>query len=325
MANPCDPAHDARRPADQATPAPGPPRGQTDRGRRAALVGLCINVVLVVAKLTAGIIGHSYALVADAIESSTDIFGSLIVWGGLRVTARPADEDYPYGYGKAESLAAAMVALMLLGAAFGIAVAAVGEIVTPHHLPAPFTLIVLGAVIVVKELLFRKVLKIGRETGSIAVSADAWHHRSDALTSGAAFLGITVALCGGPGWESADDWAALAAAFMIAVNGALLLRAAIRDLMDRMPEGPHAERIATAARGVEGVQAIEKLRVRRFGTQYFVDLHVQAEPSLSLSAAHRLSGKVKGAIRAANPNVSGVLVHMEPFEETAVTTSETMA
>src|SRR3954452_15265368 len=107
-------------------------------GMRAALTGLLVNAALVVVKLLAGILGHSYALVADAIESSTDIFSSLIVWGGLRITTRPADEDYPYGYGKAETLAAAVVSLMLLGAAIGIAVAAVGEIVTPHRPPAPF-------------------------------------------------------------------------------------------------------------------------------------------------------------------------------------------
>lgn len=282
---------------------------------RAALTGLGINAVLVAVKLTAGILGHSYALIADAIESSADIASSLIVWGGLRITTRPPDEDYPYGYGKAEPLAAAVVSLMLIGAALGIAVAAVSEIVTPHHTPAPFTLAVLALVVVVKEALSRKVLELGQETGSTAVKADAWHHRSDALTSTAAFIGISVALWGGPGWESADDWAALVAAAIIAVNGVLLLRPAIRDLMDRMPDGLPVVMIATAARSVTGVLDIEKLRVRRLGTDYFVDLHVQAEPTLPLRDAHILSGKVKGAIRATFPQVTGVLVHMEPYEQ----------
>ncbi|SIO28394.1 cation diffusion facilitator family transporter [Singulisphaera sp. GP187] len=280
----------------------------------AALTGLGVNAALVVVKLTAGILGHTYALVADAIESSADIFSSLIVWGGIRITTRPPDEDYPYGYGKAETLAAAVVSLMLIGAALGIAIAAVGEIVTPHHTPAPFTLAVIAVVVVVKEILSRKVFKIGQETGSTAVKADAWHHRSDALTSAAAFIGIAVAVWGGPGWESADDWAALVAAAIIAFNGVLLLRPAIRDLMDRMPEELPTEKIAAAARSVIGVQAIEKLRVRRLGTEYFVDLHVQAEPTLPLRDAHILSGKVKGAIRSAFPDVVGVLVHMEPYE-----------
>jgi cation diffusion facilitator family transporter len=292
---------------------------QAERGMRAALTGLMVNMAMVIAKLVAGIAGHSYALVADAIESSTDVFSSLIVWGGLRITTRPADEDYPYGYGKAETIAAVAVSLMLLGAALGIAVAAAGEIVTPHHAPAPYTLVVLAVVVLVKEVLSRRVLRVARETGSTAVQADAWHHRSDALTSASAFIGISVALWGGPGWESADDWAALAAAVLIALNGAFLLRSTIRDLMDRMPEGPIVTEIAAAAEGVKGVQAIEKLRVRKLGTEYFVDLHVQADPALSLHDAHILSGKVKGAIRSAVPGVAGVLIHMEPFEGESIT------
>jgi len=287
---------------------------QATCGMRAALTGLLVNDALVVVKLLAGIIGDSYALVADAIESSTDIFSSLIVWGGLHITTRPADEDYPYGYGKAETLAAAVVSLMLLGAALGIAVAAVGEILTPHHAPAPFTLGVLVVVVLVKETLSRRVFRVGQETGSTAVKADAWHHRSDAITSAAAFVGIAIALWGGEGWESADDWAALVASAIIAFNGARLLRPAIQDLMDRVPADLDIERITAAARSVEGVRAIEKLRVRRVGAEYFIDLHVQTDPMSPLREAHILSGKVKGAIRAAVPSVAGVLIHMEPFE-----------
>src|SRR4051812_4229134 len=241
---------------------PGRQPGTRDAlGMRAALTGLLVNAALVVVKLLAGILGHSYALVADAIESSTDLFSSLIVWAGLRITTRPADEDYPYGYGKAETLAAAVVSLMLLGAALGIAVSAARQAFTPHRTPAAYTLVVLAAVILVKEVLSRRVLRVGDETGSSAVKADAWHHRSDALTSAAAFVGIAVALRGGPGWESADDWAALVAAGIIALNGWLLLRSAFRDLMDRMPEGPLSNQIAAAATGVDGVRAIEKLMV----------------------------------------------------------------
>lgn len=284
------------------------------RGMRAALVGLLINAGLVLVKLLAGILGHSYALVADAVESSTDIVSSLIVWTGLRITTRPADEDYPYGYGKAETLAAVAVAVLLIVAALGIAVAAVHQVLTPHPTPAAYTLGVLAAVIVIKEILSRRVLRVGDELGSTAVQADAWHHRSDALTSAAAFVGIAIALWGGPGWESADDWAALLASGVIATNGGLLLRSALRDLMDRMPEGPLGQHIAEAATSVAGVRAIEKLMVRRLGMEYFVDLHVQADPWLPLRDAHVLSGRVKGAIRSAIPGVSGVLIHMEPFE-----------
>lgn len=279
---------------------------------RMAQVGMLVNTLLAIVKLLAGIVGHSYALVADAIESSADVFSSLVVWRGLRLAAREADERYPFGYGKAESLAAATVGLMLLGAAAGIAVLSVREILTPHHLPAPYTLGVLVAVIVVKEILFRTVLKVGAEVESSAVRADAWHHRSDAITSAAAFVGIAVALW--TGIPQADDWAALVAAAVIAVNGFLILRPALADLMDRAPRPELLEEIERAAREVPGVLATEKLRVRRAGLSLLVDLHVQADPALSLHDAHILSGTVKSAIRLAHPTVEAVLVHMEPYE-----------
>lgn len=285
------------------------------RGIRSAQAGLLTNAGLAIAKLIAGVLGHSYALVADAIESTADIFSSMIVWGGLRISGRSADEDYPFGYGKAEPLAAAIVSLMLLGAAILIGVQSVQEILTPHHAPAKFTLVVLVGVIAIKELLFRKVFTVGMEVGSTAVRADAWHHRSDAITSAAAFVGISIALIGGRGWESADDWAALVASAIIFYNGVRILRPAIADLMDHAPDTSLSQRVAAAAESVEGVQAIEKLRVRKVGINYYVDIHVQAVPQISLYEAHVLSGKVKSAIRAAVPAVLGVIVHMEPFEE----------
>lgn len=286
------------------------------RGIRAALTGLLVNTGLVAVKLLSGILGNSYALIADALESSLDIFSSLIVWRGLRITSRPRDEVYPFGYGKAEPLATAIVSLMLLGAALGIAVAALREIITPHHMPAPFTLVVIAAVVLVKETLFRRVLNVGSEIGSSVVKADAWHHRSDAITSSAAFIGISVALWGGPGWEAADDWAALVAAAVIAFNGVRLLRPAVDELMDRTPDPQVIAVIESAAYAVDGVRRIEKLRVRKLGTEYQADLHVQADPALSLHEAHILGGRVKGAIRAAIPAATDVLIHMEPFENT---------
>lgn len=283
------------------------------QGVRAAQTGLVVNIVLVLVKLISGIVGHSYALVADAIESSTDIFSSLIVWGGLQVAARPADELHPYGHGKAESLAAAAVAVMLLGAAIGIAVTAIREIITPHHAPMPFTLFVVAGVVVIKEVLFRTVLKVGDTIESTSVKTDAWHHRSDALTSLAAFVGISLALWGGPGWESADDWAALLASFIIAFNGVRFLMTAVHELMDRLPSEGIMEQIIAAAHSVPGVLATEKERVRKFGVDYLVDLHVQANPGMSLYEAHVLSGKVKAAIREAVPAAAEVLIHMEPY------------
>ena len=283
-------------------------------GIRTAQLGALVNTLLAVVKFVAGVLGHSYALIADAVESTADILSSVIVWGGLQIAARDADEEFPFGYGKAESLAGAIVALMLLAASIGITIEAIREIRTPHHAPAPFTLIVLVVVVLVKETLFRKVFAVGHEEGSNTVKADAWHHRSDAITSVAAFVGISVALWKGEGWESADDWAALAAALVIAINAFRLIRPSIDDLMDRSPESAFRERIRLAAVSVPGVLDTEKLKVRKSGTGHHVDLHVQADPSLSLHDAHILSGKVKSAIRAQVPRVDGVLIHMEPFD-----------
>jgi len=276
--------------------------------------GLVLNAVLAVVKLVAGVIGNSYALVADAIESSTDMIGSLVVWSGLRIASRTPDERYPFGYGRAEPIAATVVAALMLGAAAGIAIEAVREIRTPHHAPAPFTLWVLAAVIVVKEVMAKRTMRASERNGSVVVRADASHHRADAITSAAAFVGISVALWGGEGWEAADDWAALIAAGVICVNGGLLVRRATMDLMDRAPEASLFEAVAGAARATPGVLAIEKLKIRKSGTGHYVDIHVQADPALSLHDAHILSGCVKSAIRERVPSALGVLIHMEPFE-----------
>ena len=269
-------------------------RDSIRRGIRSAQVGVLVNALLAITKLVAGIVGHTYALVADAIESTADIFSSLVVWGGLRVAARDPNESYPYGYGKAEPLAAVTVALMLLGAAIGISVQAAREIRTPHHTPAPWTLAVLVGVMVVKWVLSRRVRAVGTDIGSTAVKADAWHHLSDAITSAAAFVGISISLVGsrwygGDRGAQADDWAALVAAGVIMFNGVVMLRPALHDLMDRAPESEFLSRIAGAAMGTPGVRAIEKLKVRRVGMGFYVDLHVQADPQLSLHDAHVLS------------------------------------
>jgi cation diffusion facilitator family transporter len=288
----------------------------TRKSIRWAKAGLVTNALLVIVKFVAGIVGHANALVADAVESSADIFSSLIVWMGLSIAARPADEDHPYGHGKAEPIAAAVVSLMLLGAAVGISIMAIREIRTPHHLPAPFTLFVAAGVILIKELLYRRVSRVGKEVGGTAIAADAWHHRADAISSLAAFVGISIALIGGRGWEAADDWAALVAALVVAVNGLRTLRPAISGLMDEAPDRTVKERAIDAACKVDGVRSVERLNVRSSGIGFFVDLHVKADPTISLDAAHEIAAKVKYAILEAIPNVVGVLVHMEPDRDT---------
>lgn len=285
-----------------------------EQASRSAQLGVVVNAALAAVKLVAGVIGNSYALVADAVESTADIFSSLVVLGGLRVATRGPTDEFPFGFGRAETLAAVAVSLMLVGTSIGIAVEAVREIRTPHHAPAGWTLIVLCTVIVVKWWVSRRVHAAGKDAGSRAVQADAWHHLSDALTSLAACVGISLALWMGPGWEAADDWAALVAAGVIFINGLLMLRSSAFDLLDRSAEPEVTERVRDVAGQVPGVLAVEKLVVRRAGLQSFVDIHVQAEGEMPLRRAHDLGGAVKWAILDRIPAVGGVLVHMEPYE-----------
>lgn len=278
------------------------------------MIGIVVNTLLALVKGIAGFVGNSYALIADAIESTTDIASSLIVWGGLKISALPPDADHPYGHGKAEPLAATIVALTLIGAAIGIAVQSVREIITPHHAPAPFTLVVLVLVVITKETLFRFVFNVGKSVNSTAVKSDAWHHRSDAITSLAAFVGISVSLIGGTGYESADDWAALFASVIILFNAYRILRPAVNEVMDAAPPATVEIAIRKVARGVHGVIALEKCFIRKMGFSYYVDLHVTVDGKISVRKGHDIARRVREALRQSNPSITEVLIHIEPSD-----------
>ena len=283
-------------------------------GLRSTLAGILVNLALAIVKGIAGFVGHSYALVADAIESLTDVFSSFIVYFGLRVAMRPPDDNHPYGHGKAEPMAAVLVSLGLLAAAGLIAFESIREIQRPHRMPAPFTLLVLPVVVVAKELMFRFVNRVGAEIESGAVKTDAWHHRSDAITSALAFVGIAIALWGGKGWESADDWAALLASGVIAFNAYLLLRPAVQELGDTVPTTKLHEEIKLVAASLPEVIEIEKCYVRKMGFDYYVDLHVIVDGNLSVRHGHYIGHQVKDAIQSVYPRVANVLVHVEPHD-----------
>lgn len=279
------------------------------------ILSVCVNIVLMLVKIGVGLIGNSYALVADGIESASDIFSSLITWAGFQFSLRPADDDHPFGHGKFEALAGAFAGVSLLVAAAVIAVNAVFEILTPHHAPEWFTLPVLVVVVVVKELLSRRILAAGEEMGSTALQGDAWHHRSDAITSAAAATGISVALLGGPGYEAADDWAALIACAIVVVNGVRILRSSLHDVMDGSVPAEWQRAVTATAAGTPGVEGTEKCRIRKSGTNQFVEIHVRVDPRVSVYEGHEIGHRVKARILAANPLVRDVLVHIEPNPE----------
>lgn len=282
------------------------------RSLRVTFLGLVVNTILAAGKMAAGFLGQSHALVADGVESLADIFSSVIVWRGMVIAAEPADEDHPYGHGKAEPLASAMVATLLLLAALWIAVHSVREILRPHAMPAPWTLVVLLLVVVVKETLFRFVFREGSSVESGVVQTDAWHHRSDAITSLFAGLGIAVALLGGPGYEAADDVAALLASGVIAWNGWRLVREAFGELMDTAPDLAVVEEIRRLAASVPDVRGVEKCLIRKMGWQFLVDIHVEVDGQLTVERSHAIAHQVKDHLRAQLPKVRDVLVHIEP-------------
>jgi cation diffusion facilitator family transporter len=286
------------------------------KGRESTLVGIALNLTLAAGKITAGMLGHSFALIADGVESLSDILSSLVVFFGLRLAVKPRDENHPYGHGKAEPLAALTVGLALGAAAVTIAIQSVREIRTPHDSPAPFTLIVLAGVLIVKESLFRYVMHVGRAIDSTAVKADAWHHRSDAITSALAFVGITIALVGGPGWESADSWAALVASFVILHNAYSQLRPALAELSDVAPPKTVEQQIRAVAAMVPGVQGLDKCFVRKMGFEFYVDLHILVDGNMAVNAGHLIAHAVEDSIQAAYPRVADVLVHVEPTPQT---------
>src|SRR3954471_12627668 len=288
------------------------PASNMQRGARVALIGMMVNVVLAAAKISAGLFGNSYVLIADGIESALDIAGSVVIWGGLKFAARPPDRTHPYGHGKAEPLAAGLVAMGVLLASVALAIQSVREIFTPHHGPAPFTLVVLIIVIAIKEFLFRAVIRFGKNIESTAIQTDAWHHRADALTSVAAFIGISVALIGGEKWQSADDWAALFACAVIAANGWRLLFPALHEMLDTAPRGEIVETIQRAAGAVPGVLEVEKCLVRKMGISFYVDLHVGVDGAISVRDGHHIAHQVKDAIKENDHRIADVLVHIEP-------------
>lgn len=287
-------------------------RSRAQAGARLVLRGVLLNIGLAVVKFAGGILGNTYALIADGIESLLDVFSSLLVWAGFRVAARPPDADHPYGHGKAEPLAALAVALVIFAAAAWIGVHSVREILTPHRAPHWGTLPLLVFVVVVKWILSRRLARAGAETGGTALGAEAWHHAADALTSAAAFIGISIALLGGPEYAAADDWAALVACVVIAFNGLVILRRALGEVMDTAASPELHADVSRLARAVPGVLGLDKVRVRRSGLALLVEIQIEVDPALTVREGHALAHAVQDALTTAELAITHVSVHVEP-------------
>jgi cation diffusion facilitator family transporter len=270
------------------------------------------NTLLALIKGFAGIMGNSYALIADSIESTTDIFSSILVLFGLKYASRPPDENHPYGHGKAEPLITFAVVGFLIVSATVIATESIHNIQTPHAIPEWYTIVILAAIVVFKEINYRFVQRRGEETESSSLKADAWHHRSDAITSLTAMFGIGIALCMGPGYETADDWAALAASGFILYNAYLIFRPALGEIMDEHVHDELIAQIRQVAVNIDGVRGTEKCFVRKTGMHYFVDLHIMVDGELTVTEGHDIAHSLKDEIRLRLPQIVDILIHVEP-------------
>ncbi len=282
------------------------------QAKRTALLSVVTNALLAGVKGTAGVIGHSDALIADAIESCADIFSSFLVLFGIHYASKPPDEDHPYGHGKAEPLVTFAVVGFLLVSATIIAIESVRHLSEKQEQPAFFTLYVLAAIILIKELSYQYVYRKGQQTNSTSLKADAWHHRSDAISSLIAFLGILATFLFGKGFEKADDWAALIASFFIVYNAYRIFRPALGEIMDEHTHHELIDQIHVAAANVPGVMGIEKCWARKNGMSYVVDLHLEIDGNLSVTEGHGISHALKDHLMEVFPYLTDVLIHIEP-------------
>jgi cation diffusion facilitator family transporter len=287
---------------------------RAEASARLVVRGMALNLGLAVVKFAGGILGSTYALIADGVESLLDVFSSALVWAGFRVAARPPDENHPYGHGKAEPLAAMAVGLVVFGVAIWIGVHAVREILNPHPAPHWATLPLLAGVVVVKTWFSRRVAKVGEQEGSTGLGVEAWHHYADALTSAAAFVGIAVAVTCGPGYEAADDWAALVACVVILFNGVAMSQRALADVMDTAVPVEFETAVRAVASAVAGVYALDKCRVRKSGLSHLVDIHVVVDPMLTVREGHVIAHAVSDALLHSPLHITDVSVHIEPAE-----------
>lgn len=291
---------------------------------RTIIFSILGNAVLAFIKAVAGITGNSYALIADAIESVTDVFSSMLVLVGIRYANKPPDENHPYGHGRAEPLLTFTVVFILLGSALLIAYQSIHNIQISHETPEGFTLYILAAIIVIKEFSYRYVVKRGKQLNSVLLTADAWHHRSDALTSLTAFIGISIAIMMGEGYENADDWAALLAAAFIIYNAYKIFRPALGELMDEHVHDDLVSNIRDISKDVGGVVETEKCFVRKAGIMYHVDLHLVVCGDISVRVGHDIAHNLKSTLLKRLPQLADVLIHVEPCNQAATNKSESV-
>lgn len=288
---------------------------QESLGMKTALVSSMVNVALAFAKIISGIFGNSYALIADGVESTLDIISSIIVWGGLKIASEPADDDHPYGHGKAESLAGVIVSFILIMVGLGICYHGVDGIINSDgSVPKSFTLAVLVAIIIIKEMMFHYTYRVGLKIDSTSLKAEAWHHRSDAITSLAALIGVAIAIFFNI--PAADEYAALVGGVIILFNGGRIFKFSINEVMDSSaPENISVEMCEIVLQHKE-VKAVSNCRIRKSGLKYLVHVDIQVDPDISVMKGHDIAHEIEDDLLTHSEfSISDIIIHVEPYSE----------
>lgn len=272
-----------------------------------------VNLLLGVVKLIGGIIGNSFALIADAVNSIGDVVTTVVVLFALRVAQRPADAEHPYGHTRAEGIAASNIALLVIVSAIIVGWEAMQRITVEHEIPPVWTLWIAGFNVLIKEGLYQYKVRVGKRTGSAAIIANAWDHRSDAFCSLAVLIGLAAIRVGGPQFIWADEAASLVVVAAIVWSGTQLFRSSASELMDVQADSEFVNDIRAAAMSVEGVRDVETLWVRKSGLEFFADIHIEVDQNLTVAEGHRIGHLVKDRLLAEFANLRDVLIHLEPF------------
>ena len=282
-----------------------------ERGKRISIISLVANTILALVKISIGFLASSTALIADGFHSVSDMASTIIVMFSLHLSETPADKNHPYGHEKAEALGTNILAVILILTAVFLGRDAF-NIILSGEIAEPGTLALAAAFlsIVVKELLYRFTIKIGREINSRGLIADAHHHRSDALSSVAALIGIAGAKLG---FRILDPIAGLIVAFLILKVGYDILKDTSYELMDGRPEKEKIEEIINLAEEIEGVKDIHDIKLRSYGPRYIADLKIAVDGRLSVKEGHNIAVKVKNKIIENEDDVKDVLVHVDPY------------
>lgn len=283
---------------------------------RAAWLGLGVNLSLGVMKIIAGSVAHSYALLSDAVNSLGDVVTTVVVLIALRLAQQPPDDEHPYGHTRAEAIAASNVALLIIISALALAWRTLDRPVGQAVIPPGWALVLAAVNVIIKEALYRYKLRVGTRTGSAAIIANAWDHRSDALCSFAVLVGLFLTRIGGQYGIWADTAASLLVIAVVVANGIVVFRRSVHELLDPQAGDDFVREIRGAAITMPGVLGVEKLWVRKSGLEFFADIHLEVDPEITVAEGHRIGHAVRDRLIEKFPPLRDVLVHLEPYAST---------